>query len=129
MLLTCAAALMPPMCARRAWEQLETLQFFSWWQEGTGRGMVRRSVEVRYLLRTREFQARGSRCMCSLARPTRWRAWCTQVLIEGDDKMYTISHILGREGRPLEALDLHIGARIDVLGRPTTLMQVRAARG
>ena len=36
--------------------------------------------------------------------------------------MYTLSHIEGLHG-PLQCWDLHVGARINVLGRSTTLMQ------
>jgi hypothetical protein len=45
-----------------------------------------------------------------------------QVILDRSDKVYTLSHIEGKHG-PLEAWDLHVGARINVLGRTTTLMQ------
>jgi hypothetical protein len=38
------------------------------------------------------------------------------------DKVYTVSHIQGKHG-PLECWDLHVGVKIDLLGRKTTLMQ------
>ena len=45
-----------------------------------------------------------------------------QVILDRSDKVYTLSHIEGKHG-PLEAWDLYVGARINVLGRMTTLMQ------
>ena len=46
-----------------------------------------------------------------------------QVILDRSDKVYTLSHIEGKHG-PLESWDLHVGARLNVLGRMTTLMQV-----
>ena len=45
-----------------------------------------------------------------------------QVILDRSDKVYTLSHIEGKHG-PLEAWDLYVGARVNVLGRTTTLMQ------
>ena len=52
-----------------------------------------------------------------------------QVLLDGSDKVYTLSHIQNgpRGGVALEGWDLHVGAKIDVLGRKTTLMQANGA--
>ena len=45
-----------------------------------------------------------------------------QVLLDGSDKIYTLSHINGPRG-PLQCWDLHVGAKVNILGRSTTLMQ------
>jgi len=49
------------------------------------------------------------------------------VALQGDNKIYTISHIVDRTGRHLQEWDLYVGAQIDVLGRMTTLKKVRGS--
>lgn len=44
-------------------------------------------------------------------------------MLDDSDSVFTISHIVGPTGSVLAAWDLHVGARILVLGRRTTLMQ------
>ena len=76
------------------------LQFRSWWNECGAFGSTRRVVDIKFNVAAGSFE----------------------VVIDGDDKVFTVSHIIGRHG-PLEAWDLHVGAELDVLGRKTTLMQ------
>ena len=47
-------------------------------------------------------------------------------MLDGVDKVFTLSHIDGRHG-PLQCWDLHVGARITALGRHMTLMQASGA--
>ena len=49
-----------------------------------------------------------------------------QIVLDGVDKVFTLSHIDGRHG-PLQCWDLHVGARITALGRHMTLMQASGA--
>ena len=50
------------------------------------------------------------------------RAGSFEVVIDGDDELHTISHVLRPHGKGVvEAYDLHIGACVNILGRPTTL--------
>lgn len=44
-------------------------------------------------------------------------------MVEGVDDTYTISHIMNKYQVPVEAWDLHVGCKLDVLGRTVTLMQ------
>lgn len=46
-----------------------------------------------------------------------------QLVLDDSEDVFTISHIVGSHGRVVSALDLHVGARIHLLGRWTTLMQ------
>lgn len=83
-------------------EQLEILCFHSWWTELSLHGTAtKRLVHIYFSIPTRHFQ----------------------VVLEDSDNVFTISHIVGSTGRLLSAWDLHVGARITVLGRTTTLMQ------
>ena len=93
----------PPVHA----DQLEVLSFKSWWNEGGNNGVERRYVDVHFSIATGNFQ----------------------VLLDGSDKVYTLSHIQNgpRGGEALEGWDLHVGAKIDVLGRKTTLMQANGS--
>jgi hypothetical protein len=84
---------------------LPVLSFKSWWNEGGSRGVERRYVDIHFSVASGNFQ----------------------VLLDGSDKVYTLSHIQGRGGLALEGWDLHAGAKIDVLGRKTTLMQTDGA--
>ncbi len=82
---------------------IDVMEFKSWWSEskaGFDKGSERRYVEIRFIVETGNFQ----------------------ILLDKSDKMYTLSHIQGLHG-PLQCWDLHVGARINVLGRSTTLMQ------
>jgi len=82
---------------------IDVMEFKSWWSEskpGFDKGSERRYVEIRFIIDTGNFQ----------------------ILLDKSDKMYTLSHIQGLHG-PLQCWDLHVGARINVLGRSTTLMQ------
>lgn len=92
---------------------LKTLFFKSWWYEGgglpeasindrkvSGSTMKKHVLDVFYSIEDGSFT----------------------VALEGDDKMYSLSHINGKDG-PLECWDLHVGARVNVLGRMTSLMQ------
>ena len=82
---------------------LEVLEFKSWWSEtlqGMEKGNTRRYMDLLFSCETGQFQ----------------------VILDRSDKVYTLSHIEGKHG-PLESWDLYIGARINVLGRMTTLMQ------
>lgn len=96
---------------------LSTMCFSSWWYEGNGlpfhnmetRGasdssMTKHVIDIEFDVDT----------------------GAVRVAMRGDDKTYSLSHVNGKDG-PLECWDLHVGARIDVLGRATTLMQATAA--
>lgn len=83
-------------------EQLQILCFHSWWNETSLHGVTKKSmVHLYFSIPTRHFQ----------------------VVLDDSDHVFTISHIVGPGGRLLTAWDLHVGARIPVLGRLTTLMQ------
>lgn len=83
-------------------EQLEILCFHSWWSEGSLSGVkTRRQLHLYFSIPTRHFQ----------------------LVLDDSDSIFTISHIVGPTGSVLTAWDLHVGARILVLGRRTTLMQ------
>lgn len=82
---------------------LAVLEFKSWWTEGIQgmeKGSRRRYMDLLFSCETGQFQ----------------------VILDRSDKVYTLSHIEGKHG-PLEAWDLFVGARVNVLGRTTTLMQ------
>lgn len=83
-------------------EQLEIMCFHAWWTEVSLQGAARKSmVHVYFSVPTRHFQ----------------------VVLEDSENVFTISHVVGPTGRLLTAWDLHVGARIMLLGRLTTLMQ------
>lgn len=83
-------------------EQLEILCFHAWWTELSLQGAAKKSlVHIYFSIPTRHFQ----------------------VVLEDSDNVFTISHVVGSTGRLLTAWDLHVGARIPLLGRLTTLMQ------
>ena len=87
--------------------ELDVLEFKSWWSEaslGVEKGSMKRYVELRFDIPTGNFQ----------------------VLLDRSDKMYTLSHIQGLHG-PLQCWDLYVGARVNILGRSTTLMQASGA--
>ena len=98
--------------------ELDTLHFKSWWKEGNATPQAssekrdvntsafrRQTVDVFFTIEDGSFK----------------------IALDGDDKVYSISHIEGRNG-PLECWDLYVGARINMLGRNITLKQVRVQR-
>jgi hypothetical protein len=92
-----------PGSTTRHIRDLGVLEFKSWWSEtvqGMKKGSNRRYMDLLFSCETGQFQ----------------------VILDRSDKVYTLSHIEGKHG-PLEAWDLYVGARINVLGRMTTLMQ------
>ena len=44
--------------------------------------------------------------------------------MDGDDKVYELSHVEGPRGGVVECWDLHVGATLKLLGKSTTLKQV-----
>lgn len=84
--------------------ELEVLSFRSWWSEAGAYGLSKRNIDIYFNIKHNNFQ----------------------VVLDNADKIYTISHIQGKEG-PLTVWDLHVGAKIDILGRKTTLMQANLA--
>eukprot|EP00948_MAST-09A_sp_MAST-9A-sp1_P003811 g3811.t1 len=83
-------------------EEQEVLEFKSWWNEAGGgnKVMSRHYVDIFFQIETGNFQ----------------------ILIDGSEKVYTLSHIEGPHG-PIRWQDLHLGAQINILGRKTTLRQ------
>jgi hypothetical protein len=79
------------------------LEFLAWFQEGSGArsSSIRRSLLLAYDADTGQFS--------------------TQV--QGNENVYVLSHITDHRGSPLSHLDLHVGCKIDCLGRITTIMQ------
>jgi len=84
--------------------ELEVLSFRSWWSEAGAYGLSKRNIDIYFNIKHNNFQ----------------------VVLDNADKIYTISHIQGKDG-PLSVWDLHVGAKIDILGRKTTLMQANLA--
>ncbi|KAG1699434.1 hypothetical protein DVH05_012849 [Phytophthora capsici] len=82
---------------------LEILCFHCWWKETSLLGETRQCrLRLYFSIPTRHFQ----------------------VVLEDSPNVFTISHIAHSvTGTPLSVWDLHEGARITVLGRPTTLRQ------
>lgn len=80
----------------------ETLVFKSWWNDNTAHidKAIRRYMDIYFHVSSGNFQ----------------------IIIQGAEKVYTLSHVMGKYGN-LEAYDLFVGAKIDILGRRTTLMQ------
>jgi hypothetical protein len=81
-------------------EMLDVMEFESWWTERSANGgTVRRYLLVIYFPAEMQFQ------------------------VTVDDSKTPLSlKVVNRYGEPLHAYDLYVGAVIDVLGRPTTLM-------
>lgn len=79
---------------------LDVMEFESWWTErGPSGTSVRRYMLILYFPAEAQFQ------------------------VTVDDSKTPLSiKVVNRAGEPLHAYDLHVGAVIDVLGRPTTLM-------
>mmetsp|Transcript_26101 Transcript_26101/g.34273 ORF Transcript_26101/g.34273 Transcript_26101/m.34273 type:complete len:458 (-) Transcript_26101:188-1561(-) len=74
------------------------LEFYSWWRENSAGQMIKRGLTLVYHYIEDNFM----------------------VQLDGSEKIYTISHIMGKYG-PVEVWDLHVGAALDVLGRRITL--------
>jgi len=51
-----------------------------------------------------------------------------RIAIVGSGKQYALSHINGKFG-PLSMFDLHVGAKLVILGKPCTLMQASLETG
>ncbi|KAG3204640.1 hypothetical protein PC128_g1778 [Phytophthora cactorum] len=83
--------------------ELEILCFHCWWKETSLQGETRQCcLRLYFSIPTRHFQ----------------------VVLEDSPNVFTISHVAHAvTGVPLSVWDLHEGARISVLGRPTTLRQ------
>ncbi|KAI9989170.1 hypothetical protein PInf_019309 [Phytophthora infestans] len=83
--------------------ELEILCFHCWWKETSLQGETRQCrLRLYFSIPTRHFQ----------------------VVLEDSPNVFTISHVAHAvTGVPLSVWDLHEGARIKVLGRPTTLRQ------
>lgn len=79
------------------------LEFVTWYQEGSGArsSSIRRSLLLAYDADTGQFSAQ----------------------IQGNENVYVLSHITDHRGSPLSHLDLHVGCKLDCLGRTTTIMQ------
>ncbi|KDO25871.1 hypothetical protein SPRG_08814 [Saprolegnia parasitica CBS 223.65] len=82
-------------------DRLDILCFHAWWHETCDGAPVKRYADIYFSIRTKHFQ----------------------FVLGNSEHVYTISHINGRDSKPLEAWDLHIGAKITILGRPTSLMK------
>lgn len=93
-----------PLAARRTQPRdprdLRVLEFSTWWQEAAGGALRSRAATISFDRETGNFQ----------------------MEVAGADKMYTFSHLTDRAGRHVGQWDLHVGARLNVAGRPTTLM-------
>lgn len=86
---------------RQSEQATQRLCFKSWWTEGGSiEGPRQRLLNLAFNVLSGEFE----------------------VELDKDPNMYTLSHIEGRLG-PLECWDLHIGAKVDVLGYKLTLRQ------
>ncbi|OQR91167.1 hypothetical protein ACHHYP_04922 [Achlya hypogyna] len=85
----------------KAIERLDILCFHAWWNETVDGAAQKRFADVYFSIRTKHFQFVLGNC----------------------EHVYTISHINGRDGKPIDVWDLHVGAKITILGRPTTLMK------
>ncbi|KAH9144155.1 hypothetical protein AeRB84_011883 [Aphanomyces euteiches] len=82
-------------------EKLDILCFHSSWNETRLNVLEKRHADIYFSIRAKHFQFVLGNC----------------------DNVYTISHINGRDEKPLEAWDLYVGAKITILGRSTTLMK------
>lgn len=91
------------MCLCCSIAALEILCFHCWWKETSLLGETRQCrLRLYFSIPTRHFQ----------------------VVLEDSPNVFTISHIAHSvTGIPLSVWDLHEGARLTVLGRPTTLRQ------
>ena len=82
-------------------EDAELLRFKSWWNEGGSRGTTKRYLDLDFHIPTGNLQ----------------------VSLKNSDRIYTMSHVNLVRGGVAQCWDLHIGAKLDVLGRRTSLMQ------
>jgi hypothetical protein len=111
--------------------EFRVLAFKSWWNEADAFGLSRRNIDIFFNMETNSVQVQHT-CLLSyfeeqvlscLVYLFLCSAWClSQLILDKADKVYTVSHIQGKHG-PLECWDLHVGVKIDLLGRKTTLMQ------
>lgn len=81
-------------------DMLDVMEFESWWTErGPSGASIRRYMLILFFPGEGQFQ----------------------VTVDDSKTPLTVK-VVTRYGEPLHAYDLHVGAVIDVLGRPTTLM-------
>ncbi|ETV92606.1 hypothetical protein H310_13061 [Aphanomyces invadans] len=80
-------------------DKLDILCFHSSWNETRMSVTEKRHADIYFSISTKHFQ----------------------FVLGNLDTVYTISHINGRNEKPLEAWDLYVGAKITILGRSTTL--------
>lgn len=88
--------------SKKSIENLTILCFQSWWNEAGANGLEKRYMNVYFNIENRHFQ----------------------VVLRGLPDVFTISHVAGRDNRPLEAYDLHVGAKVNLLGKTVILKQV-----
>eukprot|EP00636_Phaeomonas_parva_P011815 CAMPEP_0118888624 /NCGR_PEP_ID=MMETSP1163-20130328/25816_1 /TAXON_ID=124430 /ORGANISM="Phaeomonas parva, Strain CCMP2877" /LENGTH=386 /DNA_ID=CAMNT_0006827195 /DNA_START=133 /DNA_END=1293 /DNA_ORIENTATION=- len=74
------------------------LRFRTWWNETIDKH--RKDMSITFDVATRVFE----------------------VEISGEDQTYVLSQVLGRRG-PLDAIDLHVGLRVRLLGRHVTIQK------
>ena len=92
--------------SKRFIETLKILCFHSWWNESSQKGFVKKYMDIYFNISNRHFQ----------------------VIIQDVKDIFTISHVNGRQGQPLEAFDLFIGAKLNLLGKTVILKQVMASK-
>ena len=139
-------SLIPPDLCSLA--DLEVLSFKSWWNEAGASGLTKRNIDIYFNVESNNFQVCGTHRVARACSPAtvrgclpRW-CWTTQIryirypisrCIRPRCPISLVSlaadslpHLQGRYG-PLTAWDLHVNAKIDILGRKTTLMQANFA--
>jgi len=81
----------------------QRLEFLAWFYESSGgrSSSIRRTLLLVYDANSGQFSAQ----------------------IQGNENLYVLSHITDHRGSPLSYLDLHVGCKLDCLGRTTTIMQ------
>ena len=115
---------------------LQTLTFFSWWTEMN----TRRYVEVSFNMASALFQIVLDKEMHHLDREARFNPLTESALeVVGKDtkvmsmhlheKLSGAQHMDSRRRDHLDQWDLHVGVQINILGKPTTLMQCSLATG
>lgn len=93
---------------------LRVLTFKSWWYEDTeepssgngsevGAGLVRRYVTVNFNIESQTFE----------------------LHMDNDQEisLYNLTSVTAKNGLPVECWDLHVGAKLNLLGKSTTLLQ------
>jgi len=103
-----APAQLPAMPSRPAWLEGAApppprLLFRAWFQEegSTRSSLIRRELALEVHTKTGAFKVR----------------------VQGTENEYSLSALFDRQGRALDFLDLHVGAVVDIMGKPTTLGQ------